>query len=230
MEYIMKLSHNTLVILKNFASINSGLLFKQGKVLSTVSPQKNILCEAMIEDEFPKDFGIYDLNNFLSVVSLYKEMPLIEFDDYHVIFVGLNGRSKIKYRITDPKMITTPPDKKIVLPSIDIEFDLNSDDLAWIIKTANVLQSPHIAIESDGEIVNVTAFDATNDAAHTNSIKITDSNGSKYKMIFKSENLSKLIPDTYEVRISSKGIAHFKNESGNIQYWMATETGSNYED
>ena len=150
----MKLSQETTAILKNFSHINQGIYFKKGNVISTMSPQKNILADATISEEIPQDFGIYDLNNFLSVTSLFKEGSELEFDDKHVIIKGLGGRSKIKYRITDPSMIVVAPDKRPNLPSVDVKFTFSKDDFEWVIKTATVLGAPHLAVESDGSTVD----------------------------------------------------------------------------
>ena len=109
----MKLSIDTLSVLKNFASINQGIMFKKGKTLRTVSPQKNVMAEATVSDEFPTDFGVYDLNNFLSVLSLHKEEPTIDFQDNNVLISGLQGRSKIKYRFCAPHLIVVAPEKAI---------------------------------------------------------------------------------------------------------------------
>lgn len=217
----MKLSSQTINVLKNYASINQGIVFKKGNVISTMSAQKNILSEATIPDEIPQTFGVYDLNEFLSIISLNKD-PDIEFDEKNAIIKSLNGRSKTKYRFTEASMIVTPPEKKITLPSVDASFTLTEEDFAWIQKTSAVLGSPHIAVVSDGTEVNLVAFDATNDSAHNSSIKIEAQTTSSYKMIFKAENL-KMIPGSYVVEISSKGIASFKNTKENIQYWIATE-------
>lgn len=219
----MKLSNETLTILKNFASINSGIFFKQGKKLSTVSPSKTILAEVELTDEFPQDFGIYDLNKFLSVLSLYKDNAELEFDSVNVT-IG-SGRTKTKYRLTDKTMIVAPPDKQLTLPSEDVNFTLTQDDLEWVIKTANILQSPNVGVESDGDVVKLVMFDASNDSADVSSIDLdVQPQGKRYKLVFKTENL-KMIPGSYGVKISSKGIANFKNEKANLQYWIATEAG-----
>lgn len=219
----MKLSNETLTILKNFANINSGIFFKQGKKLSTVSPSKTILAEVELTDEFPQDFGIYDLNKFLSVVNMYKDNAEMEFDPVNVT-IG-SGRAKTKYRLTDKTMIVAPPDKQLTLPSEDVSFTLTAEDYDSVIKTANILQSPNIAVESDGDVVKLVMFDASNDAADISSIDLdVQPQGKRYKLVFKTENL-KMIPGTYEVKISSKGISNFKNEKANLQYWIATEAG-----
>ena len=225
----MKLSNETLSVLKNFGAINQGIYFKQGKTLKTVSSHKNILAEVTIKEEIPADFGVYDLNNFLSVVSLHKDEPSFEFDSKHVLIVGNKGRSKIKYRFCEPTMIVVPPEKQLTMPDAEISFELKAEDFDWILRAASVLSSPQIAIESDGKKINVVTLDLQNDAAHTDALEISNGDSNKYKMIFKTENISKIMPGSYDVRISSKGISHFKNKTVDLQYWITTEAGSKFE-
>ena len=226
----MKLSNETLSVLKNFGAINQGIMFKKGKTLKTVSSHKNILAEVNISEEIPADFGVYDLNNFLSVVSLHKEDPSFEFDPHHVVICGNKGRSKIKYRFCDPTMIVLPPEKQLTMPEADISFELASEDFEWLMRAANVLSSPHIAVDSDGAKIILVTLDLQNDSAHTESLEMGDNTtGSKYRMIFRTENLSKILPGAYEVKISSKGISHFKNKNLPLQYWISTEMGSKFQ-
>lgn len=215
----MKLSNDTLTILKNFAGINSGIEFKSGSQLSTISPGKTVLAKATLKDSFPEDFCVYDLPQFLSVHSLNKD-PEIEFDDSNVIFKS--GKSKIKYRKTAKEMIITPPDKELSLPSIDVSFKLNEETFLSIMKSASVLQSPHIAVESDGNKIYLTSFDAKDDSAHTNSIEVAEGNGNSFTAVFLTENL-KMIPGSYDVEISSRGLASFKNTIQEVDYWIAIE-------
>ena len=149
----MKLSNETLSVLKNFSGINQGIEFKKGNKLTTVSAGKTVLAQATIKDEFPQDFCVYDLNQFLSVHSLFKNGVELEFDDSNVTFKG--DRSKIKYRMTAKNMIVTPPDKTISLNHIDCSFTMTELDLAEIMRAASVLSSPHIAVESDGETLSL---------------------------------------------------------------------------
>jgi hypothetical protein len=225
----MKLSNETLSVLKNFGAINQGILFKKGKTLKTVSSHKNILAEVTIKEDIPADFGVYDLNNFLSVVSLHKDDPSFEFDSKHVVICGNKGRSKIKYRFCEPTMIVVPPEKQLTMPSPEISFELTGEDFDWIMRAANVLSSPQIAVESDGTKVQIVTIDLQNDSAHTDALEISDGNGDKYRMVFKTENLSKLMSGAYTVSISSKGISHFKHKAADLQYWITTETGSKFE-
>ena len=224
----MKLSSETLAILKNYGNINQGIHFKTGNIIKTISPHKNILTQAEITEEIPCDFGLYDLNNFLSVISLHKDEPELDFDNRHVLIVGNNERSKIKYRFCDPTMIVTPPENDIEMPNPEIKFTLTSEDFQWILRAASVLSSPQIGIESDGDKINIITFDLQNDSAHTDSLEIGDGNSATFRMIFKTESLTKLLPGSYDVSISSKGIAFFVNQSVKIQYYVTIESGSFY--
>lgn len=225
----MKLSNETVAILKNFGAINQGILFKPGKTLKTVSSHKNILAEVSIKEDIPAEFGIYDLNNFLSVISLHKDDPSFEFDEKQVTIVGNKGRSKIKYRFTPSNMIVTPPEKQLTMPDAEIKFELTAEDFDWVMRAASVLSSPQVAIESDGKKVSIVTLDLQNDSAHTDALEISEGNGNKFKMVFKTENITKLMPGSYDVFISSKGISHFKNKNVPLQYWVTTEAGSKFE-
>jgi hypothetical protein len=230
MEKLMKLSNETLTVLKNFGAINPGIMFKKGSNLKTISSLKSILAEVTIKENIPSDFGVYDLNNFLSVVSLHKDDPSFDFDEKHVVIVGNKGRSKIKYRFCEPTMITLPPEKQVTMPEPEISFDFVAEDFDWIMRAASVLSSPQIAVESNGTTISLITLDLQNDSAHTDSLELgVSSLGNKFRMIFKTENISKVLPGSYEVKISSKGIAYFKNKNIPLQYWISTEAGSKFE-
>ena len=216
----MKLSNETLTVLKNFASINSGIEFRSGNFLSTMSPGKTVLAKAELNDTIPDSFCIFDLNQFLSVHSLFKDPDLV-FDDYNVIFES--GRSKTKYRKTAKEMIITPPDKELTLPSVDVEFRLTESVFASLMKSASVLQSPNISIESqDGKIL-MTCFNSKDDSAHVHSIEVGDNSSIDFKAVFLTENW-KMIPGTYDVKISSRGLAEFNNTTQRVNYWIAIES------
>lgn len=217
----MKLSNETLNVLKNFATINQGIQFKPGKKLATVSPSKTVLAQANIGDEFTQEFCIYDLNQFLSVHNMVKDCEL-DFTNSDVIFKSPNGKSKSNYRMTAPDMIVVPPNKELTLPSVDCSFTLTENDYSSIMNAAKILSSPHIAVRSEGDAIEVVTFDADDNSAHTNSTEVGTGNGKNYSIVFKTENI-KMIPGTYEVEISFKGLAHFKNTKDDIQYWVAFE-------
>jgi hypothetical protein len=226
---MMKLSDNTIAVLKNFGSINQGIFFKKGKTLRTVSTGKNILAKATIPDEITNEFGIYDLNEFLSVVSLYKNDLDVEFDSKNLVISGLKGRSSMTYRTCEQTMIVSPPEKELQMPDPEITISLTESDFKWILDTANVLGSPQIAIQSDGSIVKVVTLDVANDSAHTQSLDLEVESTGKYRMIFKTENIQKVLSGPYDIKVSSKGIAHFKNTKFPIEYFITTEVGSTFE-
>lgn len=226
----MKLSDNTIKVLKNFGNINSGIFLKKGKTLSTVSAHKNILAKATIPDEISKEFGIYDLNEFLSVISLYKNDLDVDFDSKDLVISGLKGRSKTTYRTCEQTMIVSPPEKDLQMPDAEISISLSESDFKWILDTANVLGSPQITIQSDGTTCKVVTLDVSNDGAHTQSLELdAEGSGNKYRMIFKTENIQKVLSGPYDLKVSSKGIAHFKNTKFPIEYFITTEVGSTFE-
>jgi hypothetical protein len=219
MEKSMKLSNETLTVLKNFSGINQNIQFKKGRKLTTVSAGKTVLAQANLKDDFPQDCCVYDLNQFLNVLNLRKDTE-IDFNEPNIIFKA--GRASTKFRMTSKEMIVTPPEKEITLPSVDCSFTLSAEDYDDLMKATNALSSPHISVSSDGESIDLVSFDAADNSAHTNSISVGQGNGKKYNIVFKTENI-KLISGSYDVSISFKGIGHFKNTKDDIQYWIAFE-------
>ena len=226
----MKLSKDTLTVLKNFASINDGIMFRKGNVLRTCDAQKQVLAETTITETIDEDFGIYDLNKFLAVLGLHQDNSQLQIDTAtkSAVINDNTGRSKITYRICDATMIKNASDKSVKMPDAEVTFTLKQADLEFILRSSSVLGTPHIAVTSDGEKVSVAALDDKNTSTHTNQLEVAPGNGKKYKMLFKTENM-KMIPGEYEVSISFKGIAHFKNTTKPLQYWVATELGSTNE-
>jgi hypothetical protein len=218
----MKISDSTFEVLKNFSTINQSLAFKSGNVIRTVSEQKTILAQATIEESFPVDFAIYDLVQFLGLSSLFESADY-DFDTSQVTLK--EGGAKANYTYADPSMITTPPENNIDLPSTEVQFDMFKADLRQILNGANQLGLPEITITNrDGKIAMV-ATDTKNPTSNEFSRETDRSTDASFKFIFKIENL-KLIPNDYNVSISKSGIAHFK--SSNVEYWVATESGSEY--
>ena len=223
----MKLTNETLTVLKNFASINQGIQFKKGKKIKTMSQGKSVMAEANVKDEFPEDFCVYDLNEFLLVYNLFKDSPDLSFDSININFKS--GKRSTKYRMTDKGQIVIPPEKQLTMPEPEIKFTLSAEDYDWVMRAASVLSSPQVAIESDGSKINIVTLDLANDSAHTDALEIGNGNGNKYRMIFKTENISKILSGGYDVFISSKGISNFKHKTQPLQYWITTEQGSKFE-
>jgi len=223
----MKLSNETFAILKNFADINPGIYIRKGQTLKTISPQKSILAKATISETFDSDFGIYDLNSFLSVVSSTSNDVEIEFDNKSAVIISNSGRSRINYRLCSPEMIVVAPEKNINFTDPEVSFTLTESDFNWIKKISSILQSPHVIVRSDGAKIFVSTTDVSNDSAHSESYEICEGNGSTYSIIFRTEYF-KFIPGTYTVQISSKGLAYFKNANRDIEYFVTVEQGSTY--
>ena len=219
----MKLSTNTIQVLKNFASINQNLVIKEGNTISTMSAMKNIVAKAEVEETFPKQVAIYDLNEFLASLSLFKN-PILTFEDSFLNITEENGRKTVKYFYSDPSVVTTPT-KEISMPSNEVTFTLTDADISEISKAAGVLAAPDLVLEKEGGDVKLTVKDKKNDTANSCQIDIDVKNDGTFKFFFKTENL-KLLPGKYEVEVSSKNISHFKN--GKTQYWIALEPESTY--
>lgn len=226
----MKLSNNTMNVLKNFSTINENIFVKSGNIIETVSKQKNILAKAEVSETFSDEFGVYDLNKFLSVLTLKSDStPEIDFENNDIIIKSRGGKTNITYRKAPKDVLVLPPEKKINMDNAEINFTFSNDDLDWCLKAAPALDSPNVAFVSDGENISVQLSDLKNDASHVSETVIgSSSDGKKYKIVFAIENF-KFIPGSYTVTIHSRGIAHFKNNNLSIEYWVAAEPNSSYE-
>ena len=220
----MKLSDTTVNLLKNFSSINQSILFKSGNKLRTISIMKNILAEATITEELPKDFGIYDLNQFLQGHSLHQS-PELDFtnDEYVVI---REGKMRSKYFFAEPSVVVSPPDKEIALPSEDVSFVLTSQQLEKLKKAASVYQLPDISAIGEAGVVKVVARDKKNDTSNDFSIIVGETD-KQFVFNFKEENL-KIIPGTYDVVVSSKLLSRFVNQNYDVVYYIALEPDSTF--
>lgn len=219
----MKLSENTINILKNFSSINPSIQFKKGKILKTISPLRTIFVEATIQEDFSQEFALFDLNKLLSKISLYKDADL-DLGADKVLISADKKSDYIKY--CSPAVIIVPPEKSISLGSSDCSFDLNKEDLDWMRKTAGISGSPNFIFESDGEVVNFIATDIKDDSSDQSKIEIAKvDDGKKFRVVMKVENF-KLIDGSYNVSIAKKGLAMFKHKTMNITYYIAIEAAN----
>jgi hypothetical protein len=218
----MKLSTETISVLKNFSTINANLMVKAGSSLSTMSAMKNIVAKADVSEEFPSDFAIYDLNEFLSALSLFGR-PDLEFNNDFVIITEEGTSKSLKYWFSDPSVVTTPS-KEISMPSTELTFNLSSDTLNEITKAAAVIGVPDMAL-SGGKLMVTDKKNSTANAFET-SLDVGDV-AAEYKFWFKVENL-KVMPGAYDVEVSSKKISHFTNTKLGVQYWIALEPESSF--
>ena len=219
---MMNLSEQTISVLKNFATINQNLVIKKGKTLMTMSSMKNIIAKANIEENFPKEVAIYDLNEFLASLSLFKS-PTLDFQDQYLTMN--EGSNKIKYFYSDPSVVQSPS-KMLTIPNPEVKFTINSSDLSKMKRAAGVINAPDMVLEKNGSGTFLTAKNAKNDTANTYSTDIVVNGEGTYKFYFKVENL-KLMDGDYDVQISSQNISHFSGN--NIEYFIALEPDSTYD-
>jgi len=221
---IMKLSDKTLSVLKNFSSINQSILFREGNKLRTISGMKNILAEAEVGEEFPKDFGIYDLNQFLNGLGLHKS-PELDFASNEFVVIR-EGKMRSKYFFADPSVIVVPPDKEINLPSEDVCFELSTEQLDKLLKAAAVYQLPDISAVGEAGVVKLVVRDKKNDTSNDFSIVVGETD-SEFTFNFKVENI-KILPGTYEVVISQKLLSRFESKNHDVKYYIALEPDSTF--
>jgi hypothetical protein len=187
-----------------------------------MSAMKNIVAKADVAEEFLSDFAIYDLNEFLSALSLFGK-PDLEFDNDFVIITEEGTSKSLKYWFSDPSVVTTPS-KEISMPSTELTFNLSSDTLNEITKAAAVIGVPDMAL-SGGKLM---VTDKKNSTANAYETALDVGNvEADYKFWFKVENL-KVMPGAYDVEVSSKKISHFTNTKLGVQYWIALEPESSY--
>ena len=223
---IMKLSSNTTMVLKNFATINQNLVIKEGSELLTMSSMKNIVAKATVEENFPKEFVIYDLNEFLASLSIFKS-PVLEFEEqYLTIKEEDQPHKKLTYFYSDPSVVQSPT-KTITMPSEEVKFHLDINKLLEMKRAAGVIGSPDMVLQKSSGNSSLLVKDKKNDTANNYSSDISTDGDGEYKFFFKVENL-KLFDGDYDVKISSKNISHFKNDKSNIEYWIALEPESTY--
>jgi len=220
----MKINQSTQDILKNFSEINTNILIKPGSELNTISTMKNILAKATINDSFDREFGIYDLNEFLSVVSSLDK-PELTLQEKYMTISAEGSRSKVKYFYSDPSVIVSPT-KEVNMPESDVTFSLSESNLAQLKKMAAILSSPDLAlIGTKGGDVVLKVCDKKNDTSNKFDIIVGENATANYTFYFKVENL-KIISGDYDVAVSSKSIAHFTNTKLPIEYWIALEPDS----
>ena len=222
----MKLSESTINVLKNFATINAGMQFKEGSVVRTISKGQNVLGKATVAEAFEKDFVIYDLNRFLSLCGSLTDPEIVINSDSNNLTIK-SGTSKTTYGLADESMIVAPPAKELKVENAEVNFRLTKEDMSQVLKLSGILGLPNIAVIGDGTSISISALDVKNADSDDFSIKVGETTAN-FKLIFVTENL-KMIAGTYDVAISSKGISHFKHTTDQVEYWIATEAGSKYE-
>ncbi len=226
MENKMKVSEKTINILRNYANINQSIEFREGKILKTVSPLNTILASVEIEEEFPRTFPIYELNRFLGTLALFQN-PELDFTDNGVTISDSNHEATYRY-CGSSSMFQTPPEKNITFPDAEVSFELSLEQFKKTINAANTLGLPEVVVEGDGTEIRLLVSDTGNVSSDSFSTKVGIADKT-FRMIFKTENLNKIMEGTYDVKLSSKRISHFKRTTDSLQYWIALEQNSTFE-
>lgn len=228
-EVLMKISSSTLSVLKNFSTINSNMVFSPDGELKTMSNAKNILGSAVIPEQFEYEFGIYDLNEFLNVLGMFEEPELSFHADAKFVSISEDGHS-IKYFFSEPSNLTSPQ-KKIVMPSAEVQFEMSADNLNAMRKAAGVLGTTDVIIEgtTGSNQLELTVTDIGNPTSNSYKIEIDvdEENTSDFKLAFNINNF-KFAGGDYQVDISSKLISKFTHKTEPLVYWVALEKTSNF--
>ncbi len=212
------------MVLKNFAGINNSILVKKGSKLRTMSVAKNILAEADITEDFPREFGIYDLNQFLNGLSLHQD-PNLDFSEDTYLTIR-EGKRRVKYFFADPQVIVSPPEKEINLPTQDVCFQIESITLDKLLKAAAVYQLPDLSAVGKNGVIKLVVRDKKNDTSNEFAIVVGETD-KEFSFNFKVENI-RIIPGSYNVVISSKLLSKFSNENLNLVYYIALEPDSTF--
>ena len=227
MENKMKVSERTTNLLKNYANINQSLEFREGNVLKTVSPLNTILASVEIEEDFPQTFSIYELGRFLGTLDLFNN-PELDFTDNGVSITDDKHEATYRY-CGSSSMFQTPPEKDITFPDAEINFELTQEQFRKTINAANTLGLPEVIVEGNGTDIQLVVSDTGNVSSDIFSTKV-GATDKTFRMIFKTENLNKIMEGTYDVSLSSKRISHFTRKGDTLNYWIALEQNSTYEE
>lgn len=223
----MELTDSTLQVLKNYATINPNIVVTEGSVIKTISVARNVLSKAQLNEEFPQGFGIYDLNEFLNVLSLV-DSPRLKFEKNYVIVGDTTGRSSVKYHFSDPEMLTSPG-KDINMPEPEVKFTLDTDTLGRVKRAAAALGHDEISITPITGAIRLSVVDSKDATSNAFSIDVegTYPEGVDFNFTMNVGNL-KVINEDFEVGISSKLISQFISKQSAIEYYIALEKSSTY--
>lgn len=226
MEHIMELSDNTLQVLKNFSTINQNIMIREGNTIKTISEARNVLASATLDTKFPNDFGVYDLNEFISVLSLV-DTPRLKFEKEHVVIGDSTGRSKVKYFFSPEETLTTVQ-KDIKMPEADVKFTLTNDTLNKLKRAASALGHSEVSITGKDGVISLSVVESQNSTSNAFSIDIDgEFETNDFNFILSISNL-KILPGDYEVSFSSKLISEFKHKELDVRYWIALEKSSTF--
>ena len=223
----MELSDRSLQVLKNFSGINPNIIIRSGNTIRTMAEARNILAMATVDESFPKDFGIYDLNEFIGVLGLV-DRPRLKFEDEYVLVGDSTGRSKVRYFFSSEETLTAPS-KDVTMPEPEVTFVLTNDTLNKLKRAASTLGHDQVSITGKDGVLSLSVVDSENSTSNTYSIDIDGefTSDAQFNVIMNISNL-KILPGDYEVQLSSKSISQFKNKEVNVTYWIAIHQSSTF--
>ena len=221
----MKISDNTVSILRNFSDINANILFTPGKTLSTMSTMKNIMAKADVEEQFETEFGVYDLPEFLRALDSFQQ-PVLKFNgSANLKIQDEKSTLSARYAFAD-KSTLRYPSKQISMPDKTVTFTLNNSDYESVKKLYTNLSLPDIAFKGEKGKIKLVALDKKNSNSNESSVTVGETD-LEFTAYVKAENM-KIIPGDYDVALSKAKIAHFINKKVKVQYWIALEADSTF--
>jgi hypothetical protein len=217
----LKLSAETLAVLRNFSGINKSILVRPGSELTTMSESKSIIGVARVAEEFPQEFAIFDLPKFLASLSLFSE-PELEFSDKQVTI--REGSKKLNYTFSDKRTVLAIEAESIaklskVADAGEVKFAWNDGVFQGVSKALSVLKLPEFVVEGDGESVKIKAADTSNSTGDTYEAAVGETSET-FRAVFRHENI-KFLPKDYAVQYATRGLAKFAGE--NVTYFVTTE-------
>lgn len=221
----MQLSEETINVLKNFASINPSIRFQEGNVIKTCSIALNVMAVSVVEDSFPKECCIYDLNQFLGLLSLFDKADIDFKDDLMIVSEVGEARghnSKSRYVYTDEQNIVFPPDKELDVTN-PIEFEISEEDYSKIVSGVSLLRVSNVVVRGKDGDISLVGTEFSDPTSNEFGLEI-GSTEHDFEFVLKASNF-KFVPDSYKVAISHEtNVAHFKGNK--VEYWVAVELDS----
>lgn len=219
----MKVSKRLIDILKNFSTVNTSILFTEGNVVSTMAVARNIVAKATVEEHFPQEFAIYNLNEFLSAISLFNDPELDFHEKYVLIKESGSKKNAIRYFYTNKSLVVYPT-KQVSMPSVDAEFTLSSTALSQLVKASSILGARDMAIVGGEEGISIVVRDNKNPSSNDFEVAVSEAKSPEFKHFLKMDNI-KLMNGDYQVKVSEKGLVLFTSADGLVEYAVAMERG-----
>lgn len=219
----MKITEKTKSILKNFAQINPSIYFNGSSEISTIALNQAIVVYAEVPELESFVGGIYDLNKFLAVLSLFQE-PNINVNKKQIKIT--EGNKNIDFTFASRDVIKTPPDGNINFKDPDISIEISWEELEAVLKACNILNLDKICITGDKEKISLGADNVENNTSDVYNSIIGETDN-EFKFVFRADNF-KLLNLDYKVSILKDGLAKFESAENKITYFIAVEENSSF--